>query len=131
MPYEKNELINYRIARAKETIEEAGDDIKSNHLFSAENRIYYAIFYIVSALGLKNDYSTSKHLQLLGWFNKNIVKMNKVPIEFSKIYSRAFEKRQKGDYEDFKSFTKDEVKNDFENMLRFVDTIEKLIKEES
>jgi len=34
-------------------------------LFNAENRIYYAIYYIVSALAIKNDYSTSKHSQLL------------------------------------------------------------------
>jgi len=127
MPYDKRVLIEYRISRAKETIEEARQDIKSNHLYSAENRIYYAIFYIVSALALKNDFSTSKYLHLLGWFNKDIIKANKAPQNLSKIYSRAFEKRQKGDYEDLKTFSIEEVQNDFDNMLIFVELIEKLI----
>lgn len=130
MPYDKKVLIEYRISRAKETIEEAREDIKSKHLFSAENRIYYAIFYIVSALALKSDFSTSKHFQLLGWFNKNIIKTNKAPQNLSKIYSRAFEKRQKGDYEDLKTFSTEEVQNDFDNMLAFVELIEKLILED-
>jgi uncharacterized protein (UPF0332 family) len=130
MAFDKTALMEYRISRAKETIEEARNDIKFNQLFSAENRIYYAIFYIVSALGLKYDFSTSKHLQLLGWFNKNIIKTNKVPQHLGRIYRNAFENRQKGDYEDFKAFSIDEVQNDFDNMLLFIETIEKLIRED-
>jgi uncharacterized protein (UPF0332 family) len=52
MGFDKNSLINYRIQRAKETIEEARISIENNKLFNAENRIYYAIFYTVSALSL-------------------------------------------------------------------------------
>jgi uncharacterized protein (UPF0332 family) len=49
----KDELILYRISRAKETIQEAKNAIEENHLHLAENRIYYAIFYFASALSLK------------------------------------------------------------------------------
>lgn len=61
MQVDKENLIRYRIERAKETIKEAEDDISKNFLHSAENRIYYAIFYSVLALAIKNDFSTSKH----------------------------------------------------------------------
>jgi len=127
MGFDKDALINYRVERAKETIEEAKVAIDNNKLFSAENRIYYAIFYIVSALALKSDFSTGKHFQLMGWFNKIFVKTKKVSFETGKIYFDSFEKRQQGDYEDLKYFTTDEVNSDFEAMLRFVNEIEKLI----
>ena len=73
MQLEKETLIKYRISRANETIKEAESAFNNNFLFNAENRIYYAIFYIVSALALKHGFSTSKHHQLLGWFNKEFV----------------------------------------------------------
>jgi len=74
MVFNKGELIKHRIFRAKESIEDAKLALANNRLLNAENRIYYAMFYAVSALALKNDFSTSKHFQLLGWFNKNFIK---------------------------------------------------------
>ena len=78
MPDYTTTLINYRIERAKEAMSDALDDIEKNRLFSASNRIYYAIFYMVSALSLKNNFSTSKHKQLMGWFNHNFYYTGKV-----------------------------------------------------
>jgi len=40
----------------------------------AVNRIYYGLFYIITALSLKYEFSTSKHQQLIGWFNKTFIK---------------------------------------------------------
>ena len=47
----------------------------------ALNRIYYGIFYIVSALAIKNRFSTANHSQLIGWFNTNYVKTSKTTDE--------------------------------------------------
>ena len=43
----KDAIIEYRINRANETIKKAETALDNNFLFNAENRIYYAIFYIV------------------------------------------------------------------------------------
>ena len=128
MDLNKTVLIEYRISRSKETIEEARIAIENNQLFNAENRIYYAIYYIISALSLKNDFSTNKHAQLMGWFNKSYVKTKIISPEVGKIYFDAFEKRQKGDYEDLKTFEPEEVQVDFQSMLKFTEKIEKLIR---
>ena len=85
----KVELIEYRISRAKETIEEAKNAINENHFHLAENRIYYAIFYFTTALSLKYNYSTSKHKQLLGWFNRNFILTGKINKDIGKIYYHA------------------------------------------
>ena len=64
---EKNALIEHRIARAVNTIEEVSFLIKNKKFLLAVNRIYYGMFYILSAFFLKYDFSTSKHQQLIGW----------------------------------------------------------------
>ena len=127
MDFDKDELIKYRIERAKETIQEAELSLKNKSLHLAQNRIYYSIFYIISALALKNNFSTSKHVQLLGWFNKNFILTNKISKEFGEIYITAFQYRQKGDYDDMIYFEYDDVEKRYKDMLRFVDVIEKLL----
>jgi len=127
MEFDKSALINYRLQRCDETIKDAQIAVDNNRLHNAENRIYYAIFYVVSTLAIKYDFSTSKHLQLLGWFNKNFIKTKRVSAKVSKIYKKAFEKRQSGDYDDFITFSKEEVEEDFNDMTTFCEEIKKLI----
>ena len=129
MDESKSEYLKYRIERAKETIREARNAIDNDLLFNAQNRIYYAIFYIVSAFALKNNFSTSKHMQLMAWFNVNFINTKKLDVELMKIYSKAYKFRQKGDYQDMVYFTKEEMESNFADMLKFVSEIEKVIEE--
>lgn len=131
MPYDKRTLIDYRIQRARETVQEAEMSINHARFNLAENRIYYAMFYMVQALSVKHDFSTSKHAQLLGWFNKTFVRTGQIDPVLGKFYHSGFEKRQEGDYQDFLTFSKDEVENDLVNMIRFLDAVETLIRTES
>ena len=93
----KEDLIEYRIQRAEQTLKEAKWAMDKKTLPLAENRIYYSIFYIVSALALKSEFSTSKHSTLRGWFNQMFLKTKAIDLNFGKTYSTAFEKRQKAD----------------------------------
>ena len=68
---EKNALIEHRIARATDTIEEVSFLIKNKKFLLAVNRIYYGMFYILSALSLKYDFSTSKHQNRLVGSTRN------------------------------------------------------------
>lgn len=127
MQYNKEDLNQYRLQRSKTTADEARFAIKANYLFNAENRIYYSIFYSVSALALKFDFSTSKHKQLLGWFNLNFIKTGLIPAKYGKIYHNAYDKRQESDYDDFVTLNIDEVEADFENMQEFIKYINDFI----
>lgn len=71
--YERNQLIIYRFDQAEETIRDVKLLIENDRLRSAVNRIYYGLFYSLLALGLANQFETSKHAQLIGWFNKNFI----------------------------------------------------------
>jgi len=127
MGYDKNQLIQYRINRAMETIEEAEDALEQERFHLAANRIYYAGYYIVSALALQNDFSSSKHYQLIGWFNKKFVKTGVVPKELGKVLLNAFETRQEGDYEDFVSFDSGNLREKLNQMRSFVNQIKELL----
>ena len=103
------ELIKYRIEQAQETSSEIKFLIDKGLLVLAINRIYYGMFYMLLALALKEGFKTSKHHQLLGWFNKKFVKPEIVDRKIGKIIHRGFEDRTDGDYGVFVKFEKDEV----------------------
>jgi len=124
----KEDYIKYRVDRSRQAIEDAKLSIDNDRLYNACNRIYYAIFYIVSALSAKNDFSTSKHKQLMGWFNYNFVRTGLVDQDISTIYFEAFKLRQESDYEDFVEIEKSFVEQKFTDMLAFVSEIEQIIK---
>jgi len=122
-------LINYRVQQAHETVKEVEFQIENNFLVIAVNRIYYGMFYMLLALALKNGFKTSKHSQLLGWFNKEFVKTGKIDREIGKIIHKAFEDRTDGDYGIFVRFEKEEVMEKFNDMKRFLFELEKLLNE--
>jgi uncharacterized protein (UPF0332 family) len=123
----REELIKYRIERCDSSMEEAKIAVDLGKLHLAYNRIYYSIFYVITALAMKNDFSSSKHSSLLGWFNKIFVNTGIVSKDLGKIYNKAFENRQESDYEDMIRFDIEDVKKDYENMLVFVNEMKKLL----
>jgi uncharacterized protein (UPF0332 family) len=124
---EKNALIEHRVSKAMAAIDEVDFLINNNKLLLAVNRIYYGMFYILSALSLKYDFSTSKHQQLIGWFNKEFVATGKVEPKYGKIIHNAFSNRSTGDYDDFAEFEEDEVKMSFNELKDFIKTIKALL----
>jgi uncharacterized protein len=120
---ERKALINHRIAKANDAIKDVEFLIKNKRPVLAVNRIYYGIFYILSALALKHDFTTSKHQQLIGWFNKEFIATAKIDPKYGKIIHNAFKNRSTGDYDDFAEFDEQEVKNSFKEMIELIDTI--------
>jgi uncharacterized protein (UPF0332 family) len=117
---QRQELIRYRIEQAKETAKEADLMLQNNLLRGAVNRIYYAMFYMLLALALKYEFTTSKHGQLIGWFNKNFIKNEVFDKEYGKILREAFDFRQQGDYGIFTELVEEDVENKFNLMHEFI-----------
>jgi uncharacterized protein len=97
-------LIQYRMERAVETFEDAKLLLHSGSLFSTVNRIYYALFYAVSALLLTKELSAPKHSGVLGIFNREFVHAGLVSKEAGRFYNEMFAFRQKADYKDMVKF---------------------------
>ena len=124
-------LINYRLEQARETIKLSGFLIDSNQLNVAVNRIYYGMFYAVTALAIKYKFETSKHRQLIGWFNKEFITTGILQPKYGKILRNAFQTRTKGDYDAFITFEREEVIEMHNEMIDFIDSIEKLIRKDN
>jgi len=119
----RHELINYRMTKALETKVDAKLALDNDRYRTALNRIYYAIFYIVSALSVKHDFSTSKHRQLMGWVNVNFVKTGKISIELWKTYKNSYDRRQECDYDDFVEYDREEIETLFDKMSDFLNSM--------
>lgn len=99
MQQPKEVLVELWIKRSEEAFVDAEKNFANNSLLTTLNRIYYAIFYIVKALAEKEDFTTSKHSSLMGWFNKKFVYEDKVfTPELFEVYKKSFEYREKSDY---------------------------------
>ncbi len=126
-----DDLVNYRISRAYETLKEA-EAMMENHFWNASiNRIYYACFYAVSGVLLKHGIDTSTHKGIRQMFGLHFIQSGLISKEYGRFFSDLYDRRQTGDYDDF-------VMNDEETSSRlysladqFVREIDFLIKESS
>ena len=126
---EKNrqDLIEHNIEKAFNTQKEVKFLIKNEYYSLALNRIYYGIFYIISALAIKDEFSTSNHSQLIGWLNKNYVKEQKVERKIGKMIYTAYEQRRKSDYNVLHKFTIEDASIGYKNMIEVIDAVNRLL----
>jgi uncharacterized protein (UPF0332 family) len=103
------ELVAHRMSRAHETLEDARILAEAERWNACVNRLYYACFYAISALLLRDGLSSTKHSGTRGLFNREYVKPGKIPRNLARIYNDLFERRQEGDYVDFVAFQKSQV----------------------
>lgn len=128
MMLHKEDLIKIAIEKSNQAIKSAKDNFENNNLETAQNRIYYALFYIVTALAYKNDFITSKHSQLKGWFNKKFIYEDKVfEPEMIEIYNELYQFRQKSDYDLGYTPDLETVKESLADVIEFVKTVKKEI----
>ena len=75
------ELVLYRLQKARETLKDACILAGAGRWNPCVNRLYYACFYAVSALLVRQGLSSSKHAGVRGLFNQYFVKTGKVAKE--------------------------------------------------
>ena len=126
-PDDRDILVRHRINRAYETRNEALLLFENRMFPAVVNRVYYSMFYSLSALAIYDGFQTGKHAQLIGWFNKNYVKNGKVDARYSKIISQAFDKRMLGDYADVPEFSQQELETMLSESGEFINAISDLI----
>ncbi len=124
---ERLKLIKYRIEQAEDTITDVELLVENNRFRAAINRIYYGMFYSLLALALSEKFYSSKHTQLIGWFNKNFIHEGKISERFGKIINKAFNRRTKSDYDTFVKYDKQTVVEMFVEMKEFINEIKKFL----
>jgi len=126
---EKKSLVAYRLEKGKETFAEIPILIENNLWRNAANRLYYACFYAVSALLMKDGYQANSHngvKSVLSSRYENII--DKCLI---KTYGILFNMRQRGDYEDWAILEEDDIISMIEPAKNFITEMERLILKNS
>lgn len=126
---ERNHLVSLRMQQAVATISEARQCIEQELLPAATNRIYYGMFYAMLALGLLRGFETSKHQQMIGWFNKQFVHTGIFPKQFGRMAKDAFEVRMDSDYKVTQTPSTEQLESLLADMSLFITTIKDWIEE--
>jgi len=125
---ERDAIVAFRLQRAHETIAEAQGNIEMQYWHAAANRLYYACYYAVLGLLIKNGYSSRTHGGTFGLFGKHFVSTGIISKEQNKLFHNLFDLRQSGDYDDWFEVDEEAVKSFLAPAEKFIETIENLIR---
>jgi uncharacterized protein (UPF0332 family) len=123
----KEDLIRYRLSRAWDTLDDARILSEKEKWNSTINRLYYAAYYAVMAILLKEGYSPTTHNGAKSNFSEKFVKVGLISKDLGKVYSQLFSWRQKGDYDDLFDFSQDKVMPYFAPVEELIVQVEKYL----
>jgi len=94
----------------------------------AVSRAYYAVFHSLTAALLSKGLSFSSHGQVIGAFNREFIKTNVFPKEFSAVIQTLFDDRQIGDYGIFIKTKKNTALDHLDKAEQLVTAIREFLK---
>lgn len=122
-------VVFYRKQKSRATLKEAEDMIETAHWNLAIQRLYYASFYMASALLLKNNISAQSHNGVVSQLGFHFITTGKLDKTEGRLYSRLLQNRITGDYNDFFDFTETDATELLEPTRNLINKLEKLIEE--
>jgi uncharacterized protein (UPF0332 family) len=125
---ERQELVKYRITKARKTFKEVNLHVENKLWNTAVNRLYYACYYAVIALLLDEDIQAQTHSGVRQMFGLHFIKTGLIDKESGKFYTDIFDMRQTGDYDDYIDFKKEDVLDLIEPANELITKIEGLLK---
>jgi len=122
-------LMSYRFKQAEETIQDAEAMLKVRiSSRSIINRAYYAMFYAVLALFLKENINvkTSKHSGVISLFDREFILPGKIEKQFSQSLHKMFNVRQEADYKELVEITHQDAEEKVRIAKEFIGMIKQL-----
>jgi uncharacterized protein (UPF0332 family) len=107
---ERDAVVSFRLQKAKDTLTEAEGIATLGYWNAVTNRLYYACYYITSALLIKNNYSAHTHSGIIHLLGLHFIKSGVVSKDAGRLYSKLFELGQTGDYDDLFNLSEEDVK---------------------
>ena len=129
MTADRETLAQYRIERARETLAEAELMAEAGHWNACVNRLYYACFYAVNAILIRQGVTVSKHTAVRSALNRQLVARGLVTRELGRLYNDLFDSRQRGDYVDLLRFEEAQVQPWIGKTHEFLGRIEELLEQ--
>lgn len=124
---ERKAIIAYRKQKSEASFQEAKDVSKLGYWNLAANRLYYACYYMASALLIDKGFKAQTHGGVIHLIGLHFVTKDLLSRDFGRLFSRLYEMRQSGDYDDMFDFTEEEVLPYFEKTRSFLDVMNNLL----
>ena len=122
-------LARHRLDRAREAFDEGEHLLARKRPAGAVNRLYYAAFYAAKARLATRELDSARHSGAIALFHTHFVRSGVVEPDRARALSRAFEKRQKGDYGDFATVTLEEAEELRGEVRSFVEECQRVLDE--
>lgn len=127
---QRREIASYWIEKAKESFRSAQLEYSQGHLSFCVNRLYYAVFYAVSAVLALRGLKYGKHSAVRAFLHRDFVKTGIASEEMGKLFDRLFYDRQKADYTAFTSFDPEIVKEQIKQVEAFITIFQDILNKE-
>lgn len=124
---ERKAVVKYRMEKAYKNLEEAKACAKLNYWNLTGNRLYYAAFHMASALLLDKGLTARTHAGVIHLIGEKFIATNILDKSYGRFFSRLYQLRQSGDYDDMYDATEEEVMPYFSKAETFLSEMEKLI----
>lgn len=123
----RQEIIRHQLHCSRTCIQEVLYLKEGSFYNAAMARLYYACFHAASALLIANEFETKTHNGIRTILGKEFVQTGKISPELGRFYTKLFNKRQDGDYDNFIFFDEKDLEEFYPQALIFIDAIERLI----
>ena len=124
---QRSDMVQYWWSKALDSMASARREFEAGSYSFAMNRLYYAVFYGVSAVLLGRQQSYRKHSGVRAAFQRQFIKTGLLDRKWGRLYDQLFEDRQEGDYVVFVSFEREYVHTQLEQCSEFLNELRTLL----
>lgn len=124
---QRRDIIQYRIEKSYKSLEEARAVAKLEYWNLTGNRLYYSVFHMGSALLLDKGLSAKTHAGVIHLIGEKFIATGLLDKSYAKLFSRLYELRQSGDYDDMYDASESEVLPYFDQVEQFIGKMKDLI----
>ncbi|MEW6172437.1 MAG: HEPN domain-containing protein [Bacillota bacterium] len=117
---QQKELVYYWLGKARESMESARSELSAGRLDFTVNRLYYVLFYLVTAALTAKGEKLGKHSAVRAAFHKNFVRTGKVDKSYGRLYDELFHARHQGDYVPLTEFDETVVRQQLQDVEKFL-----------
>lgn len=117
---DRKELIKLGLEKTCKVYAEAEDIAKLGYWNLTGNRLYYAVFHMARTLLLDKGIEARTHAGVIHLVGKHFIATGLLDKSYGRLFSRLYELRQAGDYDDRFDATEEEVMPYFESVKAFV-----------
>lgn len=126
-PEERRTLIKLGMEKTAKVYKEAEDIAKLGYWNLTGNRLYYAVFHMARTLLLDKGIEAHTHAGVIHLIGKYFIATGLLDKSYGKLFSRLYELRQAGDYDDRFDATEEEVQPYFGKVKTFIKDMKELL----